>query len=151
MEQKKKNLYAVSTEDLVFGIDYEVVTSTPFEEEKVDYFVKIVNHEIDQDLACYLGLGVIRNLHEAEDYYLYCASYNNEEVFSYLKQQMRFEMYYQLTHLAYENKRFEKFMAEGLGELLLERMFGEDAEKIHTALLQRYQVNKGNVLPFRKK
>lgn len=150
MVNKKKNLYAVSAEHLVFGIDYELVTSTKFDEDKVKYFVKILNHEIDTELAYDLGLGIVSNLHEMEDFYLYSASYDKDENFSYLKELLRFEIYYLLTHLTYENKKFEDFICSGLGILFLKQMF-DDAEEIYERLLKRFRINKGNVLPFDKK
>lgn len=69
MFNDKQNLYAISTEGSLFGVDCEVITSTNYEEDEVTDFIKIKNHEIDEALVYQLGLGIVSNLHEQDDYY----------------------------------------------------------------------------------
>lgn len=147
---KMKNLYAVSTEGLLFGVDYEVITSTHYEEDEVTHFIKIVNHDIDEALVYKLGLGIVSNLHEEADYYLYCANHKEDAFFGFLQEFIRFEIYYQLTHPAYENEEFEEFIQTERGKAMLKRMFGEKAEEVYIALMRKCNVNKGYVLPFQK-
>lgn len=66
MFNDKQNLYAISTEGSLFGVDCEVITSTNYEEDEVTDFIKIMNHEIDEALVYQLGLGIVSNLHEQE-------------------------------------------------------------------------------------
>lgn len=146
-----KNMYAVSAEGLLYGVDFEVITSTYHDEELVPYFFKIEDHEIDEDLVYKLGLGIISNLHEAGDYYLYNASFDGEDAFGFIREVSRIEVYYQLTHFEYVNPEFEDFVNAERGKRLFEKMFGNHAAYIEKKLQEIYAMQKTNVIPFRKK
>lgn len=79
----------------------------------------------------------------------YLASKNDK--LTYLQEHVAFEIYYLLTHPTYENQQFEEFFRQEFGKLLLKMMFEEDTEIIYSLLHKRFKVNKGNVLPFRKR
>lgn len=151
MPLKKKNMYLVSAEDLLYGVDFEVITSTAYEEEFVLYFFKIEDHELDEDLVYKLGLGIISNLHEADDYYLYNASLDGNDAFGFIREVSRLEAYYQLTHPRYENPEFEDFVNAERGKLIFEKMFGEHATDIREKLREIYAMQKGNVIQFPKR
>lgn len=148
--RNNKQMYFVPAKDWIMGVDYEVVTDTDFYEEHVSMFVKVLDHEYNEKILSLLGLGVIRSLHEKDDYYLYYAAFKNDKL-TYLQEHVAFESYYLITHPTYENSRFEEFFQKPFGKLLLKMMFEEDTEIIYSLLLKRFKVNKGNVLPFRKR
>lgn len=151
MPLQKKNMYLVSAEGLLYGVDFEVITSTYHEEELVPYFFKIEDHDLDEDLVYKLGLGIISNLHEADDYYLYNASFDGTDAFGFIREVMRLEAYYQLTHFDYENPKFEEFVNAERGKRLFEKMFGEHAVYIEERLQEIFAIQKSNVILFPKK
>lgn len=151
MPLKKKNMFVVAAEDLLYGVDFEVITSTPYEEEFVTYFFKVEDHELNEDLVYKLGLGIISNLHEKGDYYLYNASFDGNDAFGFIREVSRLEAYYQLTHPQYENPKFEEFVNAERGKRLFEKMFGDDATYIGEKLREIYAMQKSNVIPFPRK
>lgn len=144
-------MFVVPAEDLLYGVDFEVITSTPYEEEFVAYFFKVEDHDIDEDLVYKLGLGIISNLHEADDYYLYNASFDSDDAFGFIREVTRLEAYYQLTHPQYENPKFEEFVNSERGKRLFEKMFDTDAAYIENKLQAIYALQKSNVILFPKR
>src|SRR5690625_4102474 len=96
--KKKENLSFINAENLVEGVDFEVVTDTPFKKDQVFHFFKYTEHEIDEELATMLGFGVVRSLHFENDFYLYNASDDEYDDFGLMNEITRVEVYYQITH-----------------------------------------------------
>lgn len=145
---KKRNMYLVSTKDLLLGVDFAVLTNTDYVEEEVDYFYKIVNHTINERLIHLLGLGIVYNLHEEDDFYIYNATDLVYDMFSVKKEVTRIAVYYQLTHPYYEDDQLKQFMLTERGKKYLYHLVPEAGEELYNHLLQIFSRDNDNVVLF---
>lgn len=151
MSNQKDNLFLVNAEDLILGVDFEVVTDTPFDADRVRYFFRLDNHDIDYELAITLGLGVVKNLFFEDDFYIYNASNDHADHFGLMNVVMRMDVYYQITHPEYDNKKLEEFIiGTERGKKFLEKLQTVDTDVPYKRLKQVFDSKKGNVIQFKR-
>ncbi len=148
--KKKQDLFLVDAEDLILGVDFEVVTDTPFNTEQVSHFYEFENHEIDYELAVILGLGVVKNLHFEDDYYIYNASNDQADNFGFMNEVTRIDVYYQITHPEYDHKELEEFIiGTERGRRYLRKLLKVDTDEPYVRLKEVFDRKKGRIVQFR--
>jgi hypothetical protein len=152
MTKEKKDLIFINAEGVIEGVDFKVVTDTPFNPELVTHFYEFVNHEIDYELALILGLGVIKNLHLDNDFYIYNASNDQADNFGFMNEVTRISVYYQITHPEYDEKELEEFIiGTERGRKFLKKLQTVDTDIPYLRLKEIFDSNKGNIIKFPSK
>lgn len=149
MVNKKKNMFWVDATELVPSLDFIVITDTKFNAELVDHFYKFENHEIDYELVVMLGLGVVKNLHMDNDYYIYNCSNDQPDNFGFMNEVTRIGVYYQITHPYYDDTELEKLIIDNkVGREFLKKLQCVDSDLPYNRLKQIIDSKKGNVIQF---
>ncbi|CQR46289.1 hypothetical protein BN1058_00542 [Paraliobacillus sp. PM-2] len=147
MKKPKNDLYLIEAKDLICGVDFEVVTNTPYNGDVTVHFYEFENHEIDTDLATMLGLGVVKNLHIVDDYYIYNASNDHADNFGFMNEVTRIAIYYQITHPHYDDKELEEFIINTeRGRKYLKKLQTVDSDMPFQKLKEIYDRKKGNLV-----
>lgn len=145
MKLKRNALYYVDASELEYGVDYEVVTETPFIEGEIDRLYGVDNHAINYKLVKQLGLGVVKN-NFMNDYYIYDTAGENihDEI-------IKLRIYYQITYPEYDDKDLEQqvFGNEDKFDYIVS-LLGKNSGCILSQLKEIFQGKKGQVLQFRR-
>ncbi|KAB2332618.1 hypothetical protein [Bacillus mesophilum] len=151
MNKPKKDLFLIDSEDLICGVDFDVVTDTPYDEDSVEHSFEFENHEMDSELAVILGLGVVKNLHTEYDYYIYNASNDQADNFGFMNEFTRISVYYQITHPHYDDKKLEEFIiGTERGRMFLKKLQTVDSDMPFLRLKEIFDRKRGNVVFFNR-
>lgn len=148
MKAKKENLFYVDARDIVKDIHFKVVTDTPFNANVVTHFYEFEDHTLDYELIELMGLGVVRNLHFDNDYYVYNASDEQmDNRFRVANETLRIGVYYQITHPDYDDRDLEKliFKTPG-GKEYLTLLQTRDTNQVLNRLKEIFDRKKGQVI-----
>lgn len=106
-------------------------------------FVAIENHEIDYELIEKTGLGVATSNHDTSVKLLY----NPNKQDSIDDETIRFGVYYQLTHMQFDDKQLEKLLLQDVtGKVFMEIVFGENMYELYNRLKRVFDSKKNNVI-----
>jgi hypothetical protein len=148
MTTKKKDLFFINAIDLVKDIDFELITDTPFHDDIITHFYEFENHKIDYELIQILGLGVVKNIHIDNDYYVYNAS--NDHLgnnFGFINEVVRIGAYYQITHPDYDDKELEKKIFKTKhGKEYLKKLQTSDTDIVLYRLKEIFDRKKGEII-----
>jgi len=146
MNLNLKAMYYVDASELVYGIDFEVVTKTPFIEGEVERLYGVDNHSINYRLIKQLGLGVVKN-NFMDDYYIY--NVTRENIHDEL---IKLRIYYQITNPEYDDKQLEQLIfgnEDGIDYIV--SLLDKESGCVLSQLVEIFKAKKGKVLPFQRR
>ncbi|WP_337018982.1 hypothetical protein [Oceanobacillus massiliensis] len=146
MNLSKNDMYYLDASQLRYGIDFDVITETPFTEGIVERLYGVDNHVINDKWIKKLGLGVVKNNY-TNDSYIYDITSEN-----ILNETVKIGIYYQLTHPEFDDKELDRWVfgsKEGV-DYVIGLLGNEAAACVLSQLKEIFKAKKGKVLAFKK-
>lgn len=150
----KKDIERVILDGVELGVDFKLLTNTPFDIDKVKYAYSF-SGAIDLELIEQIGLGVIESTDDGE-IFLYNAMYDKDspdDKESY--EMLRMGVYYQITHPDYVDTKLDILVNKttNSGEFFKYIFAEETTEPIEIVkeIIREQKGKPNNVVPFFKK